>query len=137
MALAAVFGRAVSGSFRQFAGINATAKSRTVSARCIAGKPPDASALIGVLRPTENVTLKRNANAGSDRIAIQELQQVHERRRPPPAARGHAARRFQKIFAIDRDAMNRFGPTPARRLAIAMAIVVRPHDASEIVNASG
>lgn len=119
-------------------GINATASSPIVCARCGGGRRLNANAITGDYLPIGNATPRPKPNDDvTGRHGRQGKIRLRSRKRSTRTARGHAARQFLPNFVTGLDAMNRCLATRAPRLDIVVLIVGRPCDELLTVNVSG
>jgi len=112
---------------------------------CAAGRRPNVSVITEVIRKTAGSMRRQSGNAADDdgkRIATgsPEAHLVPTPRTPIPwslcRARGHAVKRFRKIFATGRDATSRYALPAVLRLITAATRAAKPCVACWIGSAS-
>ena len=136
-----VCARAVASGISQGVGINAIVRILTVSKKCVAGRRQSGSET-SVPRPRiGNVTQRLKLGAAKrSKLPRRQTPRINPKirlRNRRVAARGHAAIRFLKIFAIGWDATIRCQRTLGLPCDIAVAIVARRCDVFATVNVSG
>ena len=135
-----VSARAAGGDFRHGGITNATAKSRNVWGRCVAGRQPSGSGNAGPILGDASGMPRRNASDGSGRhFRSMERREAMPRRPKAPAtrSRGHAAEGIPRFFVIVPVVMSPRENLLGWSLRTVATPAVWPWIRPETVNASG